>query len=106
MFFGTFKFRMLARYVLILRERIYLDLENLERIKDAHCDGVGALICYVTAYPSADFFVGLADVYRLPIIIVEDVNSPFEPPDMVLTGFVGVLQLCVGMETFSKRLSL
>ena len=57
--------------------------DNLERIEDIHCDGVGALVVEMTPDSAAQSFVCLTNVDWFSIIIEEGVDAPLMAADLV-----------------------
>jgi hypothetical protein len=57
----------------------------------------------VSTYSTADFFVRLANVDRLPVVVVENIDAPFEPADIVFAGLILILQFCERVKTLSER---
>src|ERR1700722_18816778 len=93
---------MLAGHALVFRKRIDFDLEHFEGVKDAHSDSVSALIGQMPTYSTADFFVRLTDVDRLTIAIIENIDAPFEPANIMFAVFIRILQFCKRLKTLSK----
>ena len=56
-------------------ERPDTNLSDLERIEDIHCHCVGALVREVTPDACAKSLVGLADVDRFAVVIVEGIDA-------------------------------
>ena len=61
--------------VLQLEERPHLDLGHLERIEDVHRYGVSPLVRQVAPDATAQAFVGLANVDRLFVVVVEEIHA-------------------------------
>lgn len=89
--------------MLILRQRVRLDLVDFERVENAHSYRVRALVRQVTSDTTADPFFCLSNINRLAVVVVEKVDPPLVGADFPILprARIAIRQL----EEFAQRFS-